>query len=130
MTLTQAHLQSRVLLLLMVFCWPGLTTEAQQPTSAGVTTAHPMSQPSAMMRPSLNAVGEALDVLRPEKWKASGSVRQETAANIDSIRRDLEVTLPPLLAAADGDPSSLAHALPGSQHSRPVEPLMPVISAE
>lgn|GEM_PF-1334290 len=112
MILTQTYLRSRVPLLLMVFCWLGGTVEAQQPPPGGVSTTHPMAQPSAVMQPSLNAVGEALGVLRPEKWKAPSSVRQEAAANIESIRRDLEVTLPPLLAAADEDPSSLAHALP------------------
>jgi len=71
-----------------------------------------MSRPSAIMQPSLNVVGEALEVLHPEKWKAPGSVREATTANIDSIRRDLEVTLPPLLTAADQEPSSVARALP------------------
>lgn len=64
------------------------------------------------MQPSLDALQQVLDVLQPEKWKTSGTVREETAANIDSIRRDLATTLPPLLATADGAPDSVARVLP------------------
>lgn len=112
MILTKAYPQSLVLLSLMAFGGPVVAATAQQPSVAGATTAHPMTQPSAMMRPSLDAVGEAIEILHPDRWKAAGSVRQEVASNIDSIRRDLEVTLPPLLTAADSQPSSVAQALP------------------
>lgn len=64
------------------------------------------------MKPSLDNLLRTLDDLRPEKWKASGTMRQEAAGNIDSIRRDLTNTLPPLLATADHAPDSVAETLP------------------
>ena len=39
-------------------------------------------------------------------------VREATLTNVGSIRRDLEATLPGLLAAADAQPGSVATALP------------------
>lgn len=99
-------------LFVAVLCGPGMLT-AQAPAN---TPASPppqtMKTPSAIMQPSLDALQQILDVLQPEKWKASGRVREETAANINSIRRDLATTLPPLLATADSTPDSVAHVLP------------------
>lgn len=112
MILTETHPRSQAFLLLLASCWFGSAINAQQPPSAAAPATTPVTQPSAIMRPALDAVGEAMEVLHPERWKAAGSVRQEAAANIDSIRRDLEVTLPPLLAAADNQPGSVAQALP------------------
>lgn len=67
---------------------------------------------SALLQPSLDELQQALDALRPDKWKTSDDMRRETAANISSIRNDLETTLPPLLIAADKAPGSVAQVLP------------------
>ncbi len=83
------------------------TCIAQAP--AGRPAATP---PSALIQPALGGLEETLDVLRPEKWKAPAGVREETAANINSIRRDLATTLPPLLTTADTSPDSVARILP------------------
>lgn len=64
------------------------------------------------MKPSLDNILRTLDDVRPDKWKMPGAMRQETATNIDSIRRDLTNTLPPLLATADRAPDSVAETLP------------------
>jgi hypothetical protein len=64
------------------------------------------------MQPALDTLQQTIDMLRPEKWKTSDAIRQETSANIDSIHRDLETPLPQLLAAADGDPDSISRMLP------------------
>lgn len=65
-----------------------------------------------MLQPALDTLRQTLGVLRPDKWKTSGAVREEADANISSIRNDLETMLPPLLAAADGAPDSVARVLP------------------
>ncbi len=86
---------------------------AQQPSAGPVPAAAQSGKTtSAIMQPSLNALGQTIGTLRPEKWKASGAVRDEAAANIVSIRQDLETILPPLLASADGAPGSVAQVLP------------------
>ena len=83
---------------------------AQQPPAATVPAATKTA--STIMQPSLDTLGQTIGTLRPEKWKASGAVRDEAASNIDSIRQDLETMLPPLLVAADGAPGSVAQVLP------------------
>lgn len=83
---------------------------AQTPASPAPEQA--VRTPSATMQPALDRIQQALNGLRPDKWKASGPVREEAAANISSIRQDLETTLPPLLAAADEAPGSVARVLP------------------
>jgi hypothetical protein len=67
---------------------------------------------SAILNPSLSDLQRALDGIRVDKWKTSNSVRDETDANIASIRRDVEATLPPLLATADAAPDSVPQILP------------------
>lgn len=67
---------------------------------------------SATMQPSLDTLTQALEVLRPERWKASDAIKQETGSNIDSIHRDIQTTLPQLLAAADAAPNSVSQLLP------------------
>jgi hypothetical protein len=64
------------------------------------------------MQPALNTLTQALEVLRPEKWKASDAIKQETSSNIDSIHRDIQTTLPQLLATADAAPNSASQLLP------------------
>jgi hypothetical protein len=86
-------------------------TPATPPAPAQAQMQTP-GNPSATLQPALDELQHALTALRPDKWKTSDEVRRETAANISSIRNDLETTLPPLLTAADGAPVSVARALP------------------
>jgi hypothetical protein len=83
---------------------------AQQPAASPVPATAKTA--SAIMQPSLDTLGQTIGTLRPDKWKAAGSVREEAAANIVSIHQDLETILPPLLVAADGAPGSVAQVLP------------------
>ncbi len=85
---------------------------AQAPANVPAATAQPLQTPSAIMQPALDNLQQTLGMLRPDKWKASGAEREEAAANISSIGRDLQTTLPPLLAAADRAPDSVAQVLP------------------
>jgi hypothetical protein len=64
------------------------------------------------MQPALDMLQQTIRTLRPDKWKTSEAIRQETSANLDSIHRDLETPLPQLLAAADGAPVSVSRMLP------------------
>jgi hypothetical protein len=64
------------------------------------------------MQPALDTLAQALEVLRPEKWKAPDAIREETSSNIGSIHRDIQTTLPQLLASADAAPNSVSQFLP------------------
>ena len=74
--------------------------------------AQAAQSPSATMQPALDDLQQVLGSLRPDKWKGPGEVREEASANIDSIHRDLQGTLPSLLASADAAPNSVAQILP------------------
>jgi hypothetical protein len=64
------------------------------------------------MQPALDTLRQTLGVLRPDKWKTSDAARREASANVSSIERDLESTLPSLLATADGAPNSVVQIMP------------------
>ena len=64
------------------------------------------------MRPSLDILKTALGQLQINRWKASAPIRNEAETNIASIQRDVDSTLPTLLATADAEPDSPAKVLP------------------
>jgi hypothetical protein len=64
------------------------------------------------MQPALGTLQQALDAVRLDKWKGPNVLRQEADANINSIHHDLDITLPPLLTAADAAPDSVTRVLP------------------
>jgi len=74
------------------------------PASAG--------QIGATLRPSVQLVKEALGSLNIDKWKASSAIKNEADANVQSIQRDLDQTLPGLGTTADAAPGSPAKAIP------------------
>jgi hypothetical protein len=81
-------------------------------STAGSGAAAPAPLPSTIFTPALAQIRQALAIVRPEKWKAPGPVTQDTLANVASIQRDLDGTLPGLLATADSNPASVAEVLP------------------
>lgn len=93
---------SPALLLLPLLLSPCVSAQAQgAPATA-----------SSILSPALTQLRQSLSGLRLDKWKAPGPVREETNGNIGSITRDLDGTLPPLLATADAAPASVAHSMP------------------
>ena len=80
--------------------------------------------PSALLQPGIEAVRNAIGGVRLDKWKASEAVRDEADANMNSIRKDLDATLPGLLATADAAPGSVARVLPAYRN---VEALYDVV---
>jgi hypothetical protein len=103
-------------LLLTTLCTPVTCLAAQTPSSAApaaaTTPAPPSRTPSEILQPVLDALTQTLGTLRLEKWKAPATLRDETDTNISSIRRDIDTTLPPLLATADAKPDSVSQILP------------------
>lgn len=76
-----------------------------------MTTA-PVQPPSSLVQPALDSVARAGSAVDLNHWKGSAAARDEVDGNLASMQKDLQTTLPPLLAAADAAPSSAAAALP------------------
>ncbi len=89
---------------------------AQSPVqAAGAPALAPLSTPSGLLQPSLDAVRQTLTGLRAERWKR-GTIREEAMTNVGAVLQDLQQNLPPLLKEADAAPSDVASVLPLSQH--------------
>jgi len=118
-------------LLVLILSAPLLPLSAQAPAdsppatppSAATTTAPPTAL-STILGPALESLKQTLATLRPDKWKAPGTVTAEQVADIASIQRDLDTTLPPLLSAADASPGSVPTLLPAYRN---VEALYDVV---
>lgn len=92
-------------------------SQAQTSTIPGQSSTNEARLPSAIMQPALNALQQTLSGLRTDRWKMSNALRQTNTANINSIQHDLDTTLPPLLATADGAPNSAAQMLPAYRNT-------------
>ncbi|MBS1815059.1 MAG: hypothetical protein JSS87_09320 [Acidobacteria bacterium] len=71
---------------------------------------------SGVLQPALASVRHAVETARPDKWKISNSLEDETIKNIHSIEHDMDATLPQLLSAADTRPVLLSHVLPATRN--------------
>lgn len=80
------------------------------------SVAHTATAPSESVKPGLDELRQTLASLGVEKWKLPKVVRDSTVANVGSIRRDIDATLPGLLAAADGQPDAVSAMLPVAQN--------------
>ena len=85
--------------------------QSPAPGAAPPAAAAPAPTASETLKPALVGVLQTLGSLKLDKWKR-GSVREEAGSNIDTIQRDLEQTLPPLLKAADAAPTTISKVLP------------------
>jgi hypothetical protein len=86
-----------------------LNAGAQPANTAGPASAGRMG---SMLQPSVRLVKEALGSLNIDKWKASSAIKSDADANVQSIQRDLDQTLPGLVMTADSAPDSAAKAIP------------------
>ena len=102
-----------LLLIASMLCFVLLQAQtASTPAPDAAPSQPPASSSSTILNPAISNLQAALDGIRVERWKASSPIRDEAQTNIDSVRRDLEETLPPLLTAADAAPNSVPQVLP------------------
>jgi uncharacterized protein YukE len=96
---------------------PGHAKPAQNTTAVPVqnATQNSASGASGILQPALDSLDQTLSALKVDKWKG-GSVRTEASANISSIMRDLQSTLPALLKEADAAPGTMSKVLPVSRN--------------
>jgi len=81
---------------------------APPPASVAVTVP---AGPSKILAPALENVEQTLSAIKTDRWKR-GTVRDEASANIAAILKDLQKSLPPLIATADTQPETLSKVLP------------------
>ena len=106
----------------------GGVMQGQTPVSStggsGQLAGTPGMAPSVILRPALEQLQQTVSTLHTDKWKVSGSIREETEGNLKSIKKDVEGNLPGLLAAADAAQDSVAKVLPAFRN---VEALYDVV---
>lgn len=90
----------------------GLFAQTASLPATPPTSAQGSQAPSAIVEPAVIQIRQTLSGLRTDKWKTPGPVTQETAQNLASIQRDLDTTLPGLLATADRNAASVQDVLP------------------
>ena len=102
----------------MLFCGATGVAWSQMPATAPTTEAVSAATagPSGVVQPALGTLRQMLGVVRLDKWKMSKAVRDVTAGNVNSIGKDVDSTLPSLLATADAAPNSVAGMLPVSRN--------------
>jgi hypothetical protein len=81
---------------------------AQAPAGA----ASPLSKPSELVQPAIDNVAKTGSSVDLNRWKGSNTMRAEVDSNLASVQKDLQGTLPPLLAAADAAPLSASASMP------------------
>lgn len=91
-----------------------LLSAAERATAqlAAAPSVAALQPPSSLVQPALDSVARAGSTVDLNHWKGSGAARDEVDGNLLSMQKDLQTTLPPLLAAADAAPASAAASLP------------------
>lgn len=84
---------------------------AAQPQAAAIQQLSEQ-KPSSLLQPALDSVAHAGSGVDLNRWKGSNALREEIDANLASMQKDLQMTLPPLLMAADSAPESASASLP------------------
>ena len=97
-------------------CIAGARGQAVAPAASQAASVSPpaaaVAVPSVQVQPALRPLKLSLNALNVDRWKTSKATKEATAANLNSIRKDLEETLPGLLSSADAAPASVAAVLP------------------
>ena len=122
----EAAMALRTTLFLLPLCGPALILAAQPAPSPNPVPLAPeqVTLPSATLQPSLDLLRSAITIIHTDRWKASSAIRDEAQSNLGSIQRDVQSTLPALLATADAAPTSAAKTLPAYRN---VEALYDVV---
>lgn len=100
------------LFLVSAFATPFATLAAQSTANLQVVPTPSATTPSALLKPAMDNIQQAITTARPDKWKISNDTSQQTQANLTSIQTDLRTTLPALLDTADHSPTSAVQMLP------------------
>jgi phosphoketolase len=99
---------------------PASAAPASQQAPAAETAPAPTPVPpavtaSSLLQPALTQAQSTLSAMKTDKWK-KGSVRDEAGQNIAALLHDLQSNIPPLMTAADAEPTALSRAIPLMKH--------------
>ena len=91
-----------------------LFAQVAQPTTPQTAPQQMVATPASNVMSTLPRLQSTIENarvdlarLRVDKWKADSSVKQQTAANVESLQRNMTGALPTLVTAAQQNPSSL-----------------------
>ena len=91
-----------------------LFAQVAEPSAPQTTPQQMVATPSSNVVSTLSQLQSTIENarvdlarLRVDKWKADSSVKQQTAANVESLQRNMTGALPTLVTAAQQNPSSL-----------------------
>jgi hypothetical protein len=97
-------------LTLLVVSGAGIGFEAARGQAATAPPPSPTVFPIASLRPALANVQNTIANLNVGHWKASTETRTAVQKDIASMQRDLNATLPGLVAQAEANPTALSPA--------------------
>jgi hypothetical protein len=107
MSLSPQSVTPALLTLLLVSVCGAAQAQAPGPAAAPAAPA-PGGFAVANLRPALANVQTAINSLNVAHWKASGATRSAVQDDIGSMQRDLNGTLPGLMAQVEANPASLS----------------------
>ncbi len=106
-----------LVLLVLILCGGGVAASSQTTPAAASPESGPSGESiAAQFEPSLDLLQTTLTMVRVDKWKSPAGMRDATDANLNSIRRDVQTTLPSLMGTADALHHTVAAMLPVSRN--------------
>lgn len=96
----------RSFVFLSVFVLGGVATATAQDAAGDAA-----QKPSSLVAPALNKVAQAGSNVDLNKWKGGNGLRGEVDANLASVQKDLQNTLPSILSDSDKAPESVPASL-------------------
>ncbi len=111
-------MRSSFSLALMMLLMPAAGYAQQPATGAQGAAAQPgvaqsaTQPPSTLLQPAIDSVAKAGSSVDLNRWKGPTGMRADVDANLVSMQKDIENTLPALLTAADAAPTSASASLP------------------
>jgi hypothetical protein len=97
-------------LTLLIVSGAGISCEAARGQAAAAPPPSPTGFPIASLRPALANVQNTIANLNVGRWKAPAETRAAIQQDIGSMQRDLNATLPGLVAQAESNPTALSPA--------------------
>jgi hypothetical protein len=102
--------RSSKLLLLTLFMYSGVFLSCTAVYAQAPAPAPPTGFAIGSLRPALANVQTTISSLSVGRWKAPGETRSAVQQDIGSMQRDLNATLPGLMAQAEANPAALSPA--------------------
>jgi len=105
----------RALLHALIALFAAALAPAQNPAAAPAPSEPPVAYASvselntilAQLQQTAHSIQSDLAAIRVEKWKTDGATKKQTLADVESIQRNLQSTLPETIAQLNNSPEDL-----------------------